>query len=79
MTYLKNKGLSSVPTLSKKYKNSVCSLYELLKRQTVHLKDVLPAAKFKTLTQPVIDKIEIMIKFEGYIKKQDKYIDKFKK
>lgn len=60
--------------------NNRVSLYDLLKRPEVHYSDLAeidPA--HPRLTQHVIDVIEVNIKYEGYIRMQERKIQKFKK
>jgi tRNA uridine 5-carboxymethylaminomethyl modification enzyme len=75
--YLQNNSLTS--PLRQKFGSSTHTLYNLLKRNEVHLKDVLPVSSYKMLSNDLIEKIEINVKFDGYIKNQEKYINKFEK
>jgi tRNA uridine 5-carboxymethylaminomethyl modification enzyme len=75
--YLHTHSLSKA--LQKKFGLSIHTLYALLKRSDVFLIDVLPINNYKKLTNDLVEKIEIMVKFEGYIKNQEKYINKFNK
>ncbi|MDR1991766.1 MAG: tRNA uridine-5-carboxymethylaminomethyl(34) synthesis enzyme MnmG [Mycoplasmataceae bacterium] len=63
-------------TALQKYKNGNHSLYQLLKRPEIKLKQLM---KIDGLTKDSVEKIEILIKFDGYIKHQQKNIDKFNK
>jgi tRNA uridine 5-carboxymethylaminomethyl modification enzyme len=72
--FLKTHSLRSKPTLLKKYGNSAHSLYDLLKRPTIRLKELIKNHK---LTPSSINKLEILVKFDGYIKHQQKFIQKF--
>jgi tRNA uridine 5-carboxymethylaminomethyl modification enzyme len=75
--YLKSNSLRAKKNLARKYGNSVHDLYTLLKRPEVTLKEVLSPLLYKKLNNIAVHKIEILVKFEGYIKNQEKYIDKF--
>jgi tRNA uridine 5-carboxymethylaminomethyl modification enzyme len=55
------------------------NLYELLKRTEVKLQDLLPKDVFKKIPDEVVNQIEIIVKFSGYIKKQEKYVKKTSK
>jgi tRNA uridine 5-carboxymethylaminomethyl modification enzyme len=75
--YLHTHSLSK--TLQKQFDSSTHTLYSLLKRTDVALKDVLPKTLLQELDTEIIKKIEIQVKFDGYIKNQEKYIDRFNK
>lgn len=75
--YLHTHSLTKM--LRNKFGSSTHTLYDLLKRTDVSLKDVLPPSKFNILRNDLIEKIEIKVKFDGYIKNQEKYINKFEK
>lgn len=56
------------------------SLYELIKRPELDYRRVLPLDEERnTLPDDVIDEIDIMIKYEGYIQKQMEQVEQFKK
>jgi tRNA uridine 5-carboxymethylaminomethyl modification enzyme len=74
---LKNYPLSK--KLIKKYGNSSHSLYSLLKRPEVKLKEIIDKKKYKTFPPSLVNKIEINVKYEGYIKSQQKSIEHFNK
>ena len=74
--FLKSHKLSYINGLTKKFGNSSHNLYDLLKRPEVKLKQILKQNQLKNLTLNSIKKIEIKVKFEGYIKNQNKYIDR---
>ena len=60
--------------------NNRVSLFDLLKRPEVHYRDMEAIdPKRPALTQHVIDVIEVNIKYEGYIRMQERKIQKFKK
>jgi tRNA uridine 5-carboxymethylaminomethyl modification enzyme len=77
--YLKDNSLHAKKELTRKFGNSVHDLYTLLKRPEVTLRDILSSAQYKKLNNTTVAKIEILVKFDGYIKNQEKYIDKFNK
>lgn len=76
-TYLKSHSLTK--KLQQKFGHSTHTLYDLLKRTDVSLKNILPIKEFSKLSEHLIEKIEIQVKFDGYIKNQEKYINKFEK
>ncbi|NTW71837.1 MAG: tRNA uridine-5-carboxymethylaminomethyl(34) synthesis enzyme MnmG, partial [Eubacteriaceae bacterium] len=56
------------------------SLYELLKRPEISYGDMIVIDQGREhLPQTVVEQVEIQIKYEGYIKKQMKQVDQFKK
>ena len=60
--------------------NNRVSLFDLLKRPEVHYRDMAAIDPQRpALTQHVIDVIEVNIKYEGYIRMQERKIQKFKK
>jgi tRNA uridine 5-carboxymethylaminomethyl modification enzyme len=75
--YLKTHSLSS--SLIKKYGNSSHNLYDLLKRPEVSLKEILTKKTYSILNDQSINKLEIKVKFDGYIKNQEKNVEKYKK
>ena len=77
INYLKTTTLKTIPELSKKYHNH--NLYDLLKQPQVHLIDVLPKEEYLKLSDEVKSKIEILVKFDGYIKHETKNLNKFEK
>jgi tRNA uridine 5-carboxymethylaminomethyl modification enzyme len=88
-TYLKrNKLLNDVisylnknkltPALQKKYGLNK-NLYQLLKRPEVKLSSLLPKQLLSKLDNSLIEKIEILVKFDGYIISQHKAVEKYKK
>jgi tRNA uridine 5-carboxymethylaminomethyl modification enzyme len=79
ITKLKTTSLKQNKKLLKKYGNSGQNLYTLLKRQDVYSRDILNKTLLSKLTNDSIKKIEINVKFEGYIKNQQKNIDNFEK
>jgi tRNA uridine 5-carboxymethylaminomethyl modification enzyme len=74
--YLKTNSLKAQPKLIKKYGSTVQKLYDLLKRPNVKINELIKAGK---LTNDSMNKIEILVKFDGYIKHQQKYIERFNK
>ena len=75
--YLQTHSLSK--QLQKKFNSQTHTLYALLKRTNIFLKDVLPTTQYKYLNTELIQKIEISVKFDGYIKNQETYINRFNK
>jgi tRNA uridine 5-carboxymethylaminomethyl modification enzyme len=75
--YLKTHTVSG--KLNKKYGSSSHNLLDLLKRPEISLKEIVPVIVLKSLTPDSINKIEIKVKFEGYIKLQDREIEKYQK
>jgi tRNA uridine 5-carboxymethylaminomethyl modification enzyme len=65
--------------LISKYGTSAKTKYVLLKRQNVRLEELLDEQTLKLLSSNSVVKIEILAKFEGYIKKQEKYIKQISK
>ena len=56
------------------------TLAELLKRPEIHYEDLAPIdAKRMPLSEPVKEQAEIFIKYDGYIKRQMKQVEQFKK
>ena len=48
-------------------------LYDLIKRPYINLKEVLSFVSFEeSFDEYVIEEVEIQIKYEGYLKKQEK-------
>jgi tRNA uridine 5-carboxymethylaminomethyl modification enzyme len=74
--YLKNTPLKSQPKLLKKYGNSAHNLYDLLKRPGVQIQQLLKPGNLKNES---LSKIEILVKFHGYIQHQQKFIERFDK
>jgi tRNA uridine 5-carboxymethylaminomethyl modification enzyme len=62
-----------------KTKTNCKNLFELLKNPNIKLIDLIDKNKFKKINPIIIEKIEIKIKFEGYIKKQIKHIKQIEK
>jgi tRNA uridine 5-carboxymethylaminomethyl modification enzyme len=73
ITYLKH---TSTKGLNKKYTSSH-TLFDLLKRPEVHLCDILNKTYLQKLNYELINKIEVLVKFDGYIKNQASMINKF--
>jgi tRNA uridine 5-carboxymethylaminomethyl modification enzyme len=75
LAYLKH---TSTKGLNKKYTTSHV-LYDLLKRPEVRLCEILNKTYLLKLNNELINKIEILVKFDGYIKNQASMINKFNK
>ena len=60
---------------SKEYSDNVIGmlLIDLIKRPNIYLKDIINLLPFEqTFTDEVIQEVEIQVKYEGYLKKQEK-------
>ena len=60
---------------SKEYSDNVIGmlLIDLIKRPNIYLKDIINLLTFEqTFTDEVIQEVEIQVKYEGYLKKQEK-------
>ncbi|GHU47335.1 hypothetical protein FACS1894218_1540 [Bacilli bacterium] len=77
--YLKLATLKDLPQQLKQFATTSHSLYDLLKRPEIKLKQILPKSRLIKLNDYMIDKIEIAVKFEGYIKNQTKHIERINK
>ena len=75
LNLLKTKYVGDFTPLQKKYKCPNYTLFQLLKRPDVKLNDLLNFLKTK-VNNIVCQKIEIQVKFEGYINNQLKSIKK---
>ena len=75
LNLLKAKYVGDFTSLQKKYKCPNYTLFQLLKRPDVKLNDLLNFLKIK-INNIVCQKIEIQVKFEGYINNQLKNIKK---
>ena len=61
--------------VSKEYNDNVIGmlLIDLIKRPNIYLKDIIEYLPFEqTFTDDVIQEVEIQVKYEGYLKKQEK-------
>ena len=79
---LKIKTVGQIPELKFIIKKNNVSLFEYIKRPEVKLFKILQLLgihKDNILTDELIEKIEIKIKFEGYIKLQEEKIEQFKR
>ncbi|MCQ3907331.1 MAG: hypothetical protein MJ219_00805 [Mycoplasmoidaceae bacterium] len=74
--YLKEHKVHQVNKLLKQYKCGNYTLYQLIKRPEVKSLDVLTACKVKNIHPDICKKLDINIKFEGYIANQLKTIKK---
>ncbi len=75
--YLKTTTLKKFKNLSTKYRSH--NLYELLKQPQIKINDVLKDSEYSKLNDEIKMKIEILVKFDGYIKHEDKTLNKFNK
>lgn len=81
LNILKSKTVGQVDELKFVVKKNNVSLFEYIKRPEIHLKDVLIFLNIfedEILDNELIQKIEIKIKFEGYIKLQEEKITQYK-
>lgn len=70
--YLKDKSSSAL--------KSGMPLYDLLKRPEISFSDIIKLGEFQDEIQPDIqEQLEIQIKYEGYIQKQLRQVEQFKK
>ncbi len=76
INYLKTHKVCQVKPLLKKYGSGNNTLYKLLKRPEVKSFDILKECKVKNLNPIVCKKLDINVKFEGYINNQLKAIKK---
>ena len=74
--YMKEHKVHQVKKLLKQYNCGNYTLYQLVKRPEVKSFDVLMACKLKNINPDICKKIDIAIKFEGYIANQLKNIKK---
>lgn len=77
---LKSKTVGQVDELKFVVKKNNVSLFEYIKRPEISLIDILKLLKIdfdEILTNDLIQKIEIKIKFEGYIKLQEEKIEQY--
>lgn len=76
LKYLKEHKVHQVKSLLKQYKCGQYTLFQLIKRPEVKTYDVLLACKVKNIHPDICNKLDINIKFEGYIANQLKNIKK---
>ncbi|WEK82874.1 MAG: tRNA uridine-5-carboxymethylaminomethyl(34) synthesis enzyme MnmG [Mycoplasma sp.] len=76
ISYLKNTSLKNHKHL-KQYNSH--NLYELLKRPEINLKDLLTNSSFNNLSYELLNKISIQVKYDGYIKHEERNLLKFQK
>lgn len=76
---LKNTQLSKVKGIKINYKKTNITLYDLLKIQEYSYKDVSNLLELKPLNDEWSNKLDITIKYEGYIKAQEKVILHYEK
>jgi len=56
-----------------------CSLYELLKRPHIALDDVRQFEGLEPLPQRVMERVEIRVKYDGYMKRQEDEVARFRR
>ncbi len=69
-------GSPNIDSLLNKPLSREYSLFEILKRPEVEGKSLLESAGFEDLRADVVEQIEIDCKYEGYIKRQQKEVEK---
>ncbi len=67
--------IGMIKELSLNNKKTNQSVYDYLKRPEVKLKNIYKYIIQEDITDNILEKIEIRIKFEGYIKKQNEYLN----
>ena len=77
--WLKTNSLSINKKLTGDKKRLPHNLYSYLKRPEVRLSDIISPTKLNKLSPEVVQKIEIIVKFDGYIKNQQKHINRINK
>lgn len=77
IAYLKTTSLKKIRGLSAKYHSH--NLYDLLKQPQIKIDDVLTNSIYAKLDDEVKMKIEIQVKYYGYIKNEEKTLAKFNK
>lgn len=77
--YLKSKTIGQIDGLKQIVIKNNATLYEYLKRPEIKFKDLLNYIKFDyELNDDIINKIDINVKFEGYIKAQSDRLEQLK-
>lgn len=71
INFLKSKTVGQIPELKTIIAKNNSSLYDFLKRPEIKLDDILPYIPFINVPEQIKQKIEINVKFEGYIKSQN--------
>ncbi|XQP55492.1 MAG: tRNA uridine-5-carboxymethylaminomethyl(34) synthesis enzyme MnmG [Mycoplasmoidaceae bacterium] len=74
--YLKTHKVHQFKSILKQYQCGGYTLYQLIKRPEVKSLDIMAQCKVKNLNPDICKKIDIAIKFEGYISNQLKNIKK---
>ncbi len=77
INYLKNTTLKKIKKFAGKYKSH--NLYDLLKQPQIKIDDVLVNSKFAKLDAEIKMKIEIQVKYSGYIENEERSLAKFNK
>ncbi len=76
---LKENKINIIKDKKFNFKKIDISLYELIKKQNYFYEDIEKYLNFKPLDNIWKEKINIQIKFEGYIKNQEKLIENYEK
>lgn len=77
--FLQNKTIGQVPNLKNITTKNNATLYDYLKRPEIKLTDLIEYLPFEITDSNLISKIEIKVKFSGYISSQDEKIEQYKK
>lgn len=75
--FLNSKTIGQVPELKNITTKNNATLYEFLKRPEIKLDDILLYTSFSNIPNHIKQKIEINVKFEGYIKSQNDKLNQF--
>ena len=75
--FLHSKTIGQVSELKNITAKNNATLYEFLKRPEIQLDDILPYTSFSNIPNHIKEKIEINVKFEGYIKSQNDKLNQF--
>lgn len=77
--FLQSKTIGQIPTLRDIVTKNNATLYDYLKRPEIKLMDLMQYLPFDINDSNLISKIEIKVKFSGYINSQDEKIEQYKK
>ncbi len=77
INFLKKTTLKGLKLFNKKYHSH--SLYELLKQPNIDINDLITNTDFINLHDEIKNKIQILVKFDGYIKHSQTVLKKFNK
>lgn len=77
--FLQTKTIGQVPSLKDTIVKNNATLYDYLKRPEIKLINLLQYTPFEITDNNLISKIEIKVKFSGYINSQNEKIEQYKK